>query len=110
VQILKALKEKGYPVYALSNWNAELYNRTVDDFPFLQWFDGKVISSEVKMKKPDENIYHYLLEKYSIRPETALFIDDNPQNVATAERLGIRSILFTTPEALQQQLTTLQIL
>jgi 2-haloacid dehalogenase len=52
VDILKELKEKGYKVYALSNWNAELFNDTLDDFPFLQWFDDKVISGEVKLKKP----------------------------------------------------------
>jgi len=110
VQILKALKEKGYKVYALSNWNAELFNYTIDDYPFLTWFDGKVISGQVKMKKPDEDIYHHLLQQYQIKPSHALFIDDNRHNVETAMRLGINSILFTTPEALRQELETLQIL
>jgi 2-haloacid dehalogenase len=110
VQILKALKEKGYKVYALSNWNDELFTRTLDDFPFLNWFDGKVISGEVKMKKPEEDIYHLLLQRYQINPERALFIDDNKHNVETARRLGINSILFTTPEALQTDLETRQIL
>jgi 2-haloacid dehalogenase len=110
VQILKELKDKGYKVYALSNWNRELYDQTVDDFPFLNWFDGKIISSEEKMKKPDENIYHLLFKRYNIAPQRAVFIDDNPDNIATGERLGLRSILFTTPEALRKELETLQIL
>lgn len=110
VHILKALKEKGYKVYALSNWNAELFNYTIDDYPFLNWFDGKVISGKVKMKKPDEDIYHHLLQQYQIKPSQALFIDDNRHNVETARRLGINSILFTTPEALRKELETLQIL
>lgn len=110
VQILKEVKQKGCKVYALSNWNAELYQRTANDFPFLDWFDGKIISSKEKMKKPDENIYHRLFERFSIRPETAVFIDDNAANIATAERLGLSAILFTTPEDLRQQLVTRKIL
>jgi 2-haloacid dehalogenase len=110
VQILKELKAKGYPVYALSNWNRELYDQTVNDFPFLNWFDGKIISSEEGMKKPDENIYQLLFKRYDINPQTAVFIDDNGANIATAERLGLRGILFTSPENLRRDLQTLQIL
>jgi 2-haloacid dehalogenase len=110
VQVLKELKEKGYPVYALSNWNRELYDQTVDDFPFLDWFDGRIISSDEGMKKPDEAIFQLLFERFGIHPATAIFIDDNKANTETAERLGLRSILFTSPEALRHQLQTLQIL
>jgi 2-haloacid dehalogenase len=110
VQILKELKEKGYPVYALSNWNRELYGQTVEDFPFLNWFDGKIISSEERMKKPDEEIYQLLFERYHINPQTAIFIDDNKANIETAKRLGVHSIFFTTPEALRHELETFQIL
>jgi 2-haloacid dehalogenase len=110
VQILKELKEKDYLVYALSNWNRELYEQTVDDFPFLDWFDGKIISSDDGMKKPDEAIFQLLFERFNIDPKTAIFIDDNKANIETAERLGLRSILFTSPEALRHQLQTLQIL
>lgn len=110
VQILRELKEKGYKLYALSNWNEELYHRTVNDFPFLHWFDGKIISGAVKMKKPDADIFQLLFQQFAIEPARAVFIDDNRQNVETAERLGLRSILFTTPEALRKDLEDLQIL
>lgn len=110
VEILKEVKEKGYRVYALSNYNAELYQRTVNDFPFLDWFDGKIISSEAKMKKPDENIYRLLFSRFAIDPETAIFIDDLAANIAAANRLGLKGILFTTPEALRQELQTRNII
>ena len=110
VEILKEVKEKGYKVYALSNWNAELYRRTANNFPFLEWFDGKIISSEEKMKKPDENIYQLLFERFSVSPSRAVFIDDNTANIATAERIGLDSILFTTPEALRKSLQTRKII
>ncbi len=110
VEILKEVKEKGYKVYALSNYNAELYQRTVHDFPFLDWFDGKIISSEAKMKKPDENIYRLLFERFAIDPERAIFIDDLAANIAAASRLGLQGILFTTPEALRKELQTRNII
>jgi 2-haloacid dehalogenase len=109
VQVLKELKEKGYPVYALSNWNRELYDQTVADYPFLNWFDGKIISSEEKMAKPNAAIFHLLFKRYGIDPKTAVFIDDNKANIETAKRLGLRSILFTSPEKLRNELQTLQI-
>lgn len=110
VQILKELKEKGYPLYALSNWNAELFSATLEDFPFLSWFDGKIISGEVMMKKPDENIFHLLFQTFGVQPEKAVFIDDNKDNIQTAHKLGLHTILFTTPEALRQRLETLNLL
>lgn len=110
VALLKTLKEKGYRVFALSNWNKELYDRTAVDYPFLEWFDGKIISSEEGMKKPDDNIFHLLFDRFHITPQQAIFIDDNPDNIAAAERLGLPGILFTTPEALQQELINRQIL
>ncbi|RYF80559.1 MAG: HAD family phosphatase [Chitinophagaceae bacterium] len=110
VKILKELKERGHKLYALSNWNAELFNRTIDDYPFLQWFDGKVISGEVKLKKPDEPIFHLLLEKFHLQAQHTLFIDDSKQNIETAERLGFQCIHFTNPESLRQKLNDLQLL
>ena len=110
VQILKELKEKGYRLYAISNWNAELYQQTIDDYPFLQWFDGKLISGEEKLIKPGEKIFQLLLQRFQINPSQALFIDDNKENITTAKKLGISSIQFTNAEALRKELTTQGIL
>ncbi len=110
VQLLKELKENSYRLYALSNWNRELYEQTVADFPFLDWFHGKIISSDEGMKKPDENIYQLLFSRYSINPQTAIFIDDNKANIETGKRLGLHGILFTSPEALRNEFINLQIL
>jgi 2-haloacid dehalogenase len=110
VEILKELKEKGYKVYALTNWNLELFNQTLRDFPFLEWFDGRVVSGEVKMKKPGEEIYKVLLDRYEIDPHSALYIDDKKDNLAPAQRLGITAIHFEDPNQLRQTLTDLKIL
>jgi 2-haloacid dehalogenase len=110
VVILQELKAKGYKLYALTNWNAELFNQTLEDFPFLQLFDGKVVSGAVKQTKPGEDIYQLLLKKYNIRPEQSLFIDDKKENIQTAEKLGIKGIQFKDPEQLKNDLQALGIL
>ena len=110
VQILQELKMKGYQLYALTNWNAELFNQSLDDFPFLQWFDGKIVSGAVKKTKPGADIYLHLLDKYHIIPTQALFIDDKKENIETAEKLGIKGIHFIDPVQLRKELEQLGIL
>jgi 2-haloacid dehalogenase len=110
VVILQELKLKGYKLYALTNWNAELFNLTIDDYPFLQLFDGKVVSGAVKKTKPGEDIYIHLLDRYQINPAQALFIDDKKENIQTAEKLGIKGIQFKDPEQLKNDLQALGIL
>ncbi len=45
--------------------------------------------------KPEEKIYRALLDRYALRPEETVFIDDNPENIAAANRFGIRGVIFT---------------
>jgi 2-haloacid dehalogenase len=94
VELMADLKAAGTPLFALSNWSAETFPITRARFPFLDDFDGLLISGEVRMKKPDLAIFHELLRRFSLRADEIVFIDDNPANVAAAESLGIRSIQF----------------
>ena len=110
VQILKALKEKGYKLYALSNWSAELFKQTEADFAFLNYFDGRVLSGDEGLNKPHTGLYKILLERYKINSAEALFIDDREENVNEARRIGIRSIVFQSPTQLQQELEALKVL
>ena len=107
VDLLKQLKDNGFRLYALSNWNAGLFPQTVNDYPFLQVFDGILLSSEAGTRKPDPRIYRLLLDRYAIDPASAVFIDDREENVRAAERLGIRGIVFQGPGQLKQEIFTL---
>ncbi|RYY98132.1 MAG: HAD family phosphatase [Chitinophagaceae bacterium] len=107
VDILRELHEKGFTQYALSNWSAELFGQTRGDFPFLSWFSGIVLSGAEGMTKPDAGIYRVLLERYSVNPATAVFIDDRAPNVRTALQLGMQGIVFTSPGQLRQDLQRL---
>lgn len=105
VNIFKELKDSGkYKIYALTNWSAETWPVALERFDFLSWFDGVVVSGTEKDRKPFATFYHTLLNRYQVKPEQALFIDDNLRNVKAAEELGIQSVHFTSPEDLRVSL------
>ncbi len=111
VELFRQLKQQGsHRTYALTNWQANLFDIALVRYDFLHWFDGRVVSGEEKTRKPFPEFYHRLLDRYSVQPQQALFIDDNLRNVKAAEDLGITSIHFQNPEQLKEQLRYHQIL
>ncbi|HEY6503192.1 MAG TPA: HAD family phosphatase [Chitinophagaceae bacterium] len=111
VEIFRELKEsKKYKIYALTNWQAGLFDIALVRYNFLHWFDGRVVSGEEKTRKPFPEFYHRLLDRYRVNPAEALFIDDSLRNVKAAEALGITSIHFESPVQLKTKLMQLGIL
>lgn len=104
VQILRELKAKGYRVYALSNWSAEKFPLAQAKFPFLNEFDGLVVSGLEKCAKPQPQIYQILLSRYGLQASNCIFTDDNPDNIKGAQALGFDTVLFTSPEDLRAEL------
>lgn len=111
LELFKKLKESGkYKVYALTNWSAETFPVAIERYEFLSWFDGVVVSGIEKMRKPQPEFYQLLLNRYHVKAEEALFIDDNKRNILAAEQLGIKSIHYQSPEQLAAELKQLDIL
>lgn len=105
VEIFRALRQSDrYKIYALTNWQAGLFDIALVRYDFLHWFDGRVVSGEEKTRKPFPEFYHRLLNRYEVDPAKAVFIDDNLRNVKAAQELGIDSIHFQSPAQLQQEL------
>ena len=94
VRLLPELKKRGYKLFFLSNFHLDPYELIKNDYYFFRYFEGGVISSEVKLSKPDQRIYRLLLEKYSLVADECLFIDDTGENVVGAEKAGMKG-LFT---------------
>jgi 2-haloacid dehalogenase len=110
VDILWKLKQSNhYKLYALTNWSAETFPVALGLYDFLHWFDGRVVSGEEKMRKPNPAFYQILLDRYQLKAEETLFIDDSLRNISAAEKLGIKSILFQSPQQLQVSLRALEI-
>jgi 2-haloacid dehalogenase len=111
VDIFRTLKETtNLKHYALTNWSHELFPTALEMFDFLHWFDGRVVSGEEKMRKPEPAFYQILLDRYRLQPTDVIFIDDNLRNVKAAETMGIRSIRFESPAQLRQDLIDLSLL
>ncbi len=110
VEQFKALKVGGkYKLYALTNWSAETFPIALTKYDFLNWFDGIVVSGAEGIRKPAPQFYQLLLDRYQVKTNEALFIDDNYRNILAARAMGIRSIHFTSPMHLAQELNTLGI-
>ena len=104
---LDSLKAKGYKLYILSNFSRKGFEDCADELDYVKKVDGAVISYKVRMVKPDEGIYRYLLDTYDIDPAEAVFIDDNADNIAAAEKIGIKGILFTDKKSADEELAKL---
>ncbi len=105
VEILRQLKQSGhYKLYALTNWSAETFPTALEMYDFLHWFDGRVVSGEEKMRKPNPLFYQILLDRFKLKAEETLFIDDSARNINAAEQLGINGILFHSPQQLEKDL------
>ncbi|GAA0337385.1 HAD family phosphatase [Actinoallomurus spadix] len=87
---LRRVKSAGVRTCLLSNSWGNTYPREL----FAEMFDAVVISSEVRLRKPDPAIFHHALELIGLSPEECAFIDDIEHNVRAAEELGITGVHY----------------
>jgi 2-haloacid dehalogenase len=110
VAILDELRSTGIRLYALSNWSGETFPLARPRYPFLEWFDGIVISGDERLAKPDARIFEVLLERYGLSPAETLFIDDHAPNVEAATALGFTALRFVGAADLRADLERLGLL
>jgi len=95
-------------LYALTNWSAETFPIALKRFEFLHWFDGRLVSGEEKIRKPFPNFYQMLIDRFSIRPEEAVYVDDNARNLALAATLSFHTVHFKSPEQFKTDLLAIK--
>ena len=103
---IKSLKEQGYRVYLLSNYGRTSFEAARDHgrLSFLPLVDGGVISYEVQSVKPEPDIYTALLERYNLKADECVFLDDRADNIAAAEALGFHGIVVESHEQAAEEL------
>ena len=94
LELIEELKDRGTGVYGLTNWPADTFEEARHRFKTMGSIDKYVVSSSVKLAKPDPAIYRSLLSKYNLRAEECVFIDDRKDNVDAAVGLGMKGIVF----------------
>ena len=103
-ELVKKLKANGQRVFGLSNWSVETFALVRPVYPVLDLMEDMVISGVEKVMKPDHRIFELALDRFGIKAEETVFIDDNPNNVKAANELGIHGILFQSRERLEKEL------
>ncbi len=106
VEVMRELRRANVPVYALSNWARETYAVTRSRFPFLDEFDGILISGDVGIGKPDPAIFRELLQRFGLVAESTVFIDDSRANVAVARSMGFDAIEFESAGQVRRDLVS----
>jgi 2-haloacid dehalogenase len=94
VALLRALRRKGIPVHALSNFGIDTFELAAAHYDFLAEFDRRFISGHLRLIKPDAAIYATVEADLGFPPETLLFADDRPENIAAARARGWQVHLF----------------
>lgn len=101
---IRRLKQGGYRLGLLSNFGDGARRLWREEYPFIDYFEGVVISAEVGLMKPDPRIYYLAAESLAVEPAEALFVDDFSENVTGARAVGMRAIHFTEPEVVLREL------
>lgn len=106
IPMIEELKARGHRVFYLSNYFEFLMHAAPEALRFTRHMDGGIFSCFEKVVKPDGEIFRRLCERYNIRKDNCVFIDDSLKNVKGAESFGIRAILYTTqtPEELYKEI------
>ena len=102
--LISELRVKKYEIYGLTNWSMETFPEARERFGILQLIDRYVVSGAEGLVKPDPRLFQVLLERYHLKAEECIFVDDNPDNVSAAKKLGMQGIVFTNADMLRKQL------
>jgi 2-haloacid dehalogenase len=95
------------PTFAITNFSWEKWISCLGEWPFLEKFDGVIVSGLERLVKPDPRIYRLFCERYGVAPENCVFIDDSEPNIVAARKFGMQGIVFTSPEQLRAELVAL---
>ena len=104
---IQDLKARGYHTYYLSNYGEQVRRDTADSLDFMKEMDGGIMSYEVHQIKPDAEIFHTLLDRYGLKAEESIFLDDTNINVDAARDVGMKGLLVESQEQAIRDLNAL---
>lgn len=108
-ELVAELKGLGLRLYGLTNWQAETFHNAEPAAPAIGLMEDVIVSGREGMAKPDRRIFELVAERFDVDPARAVFIDDKDVNVDAARGVGFHGVVFTTTEALREDLRALGI-
>ncbi len=94
IALQRALRAKGVPVFALTNFGRDTFEHALPRMDFLRDFDRLYVSGRMGVIKPDPRIYEMVEADCGIAPDRLLFTDDRADNITAAARRGWRTHQF----------------
>lgn len=104
---IRDLKSKGLKIYCLSNISDKICHDCAKDMEFLKFTDGNILSYKEKLIKPNSAIFRLLLDRYNLIANDCIFIDDIAENITSAEKLGIKGIVFKNQQQVINEIETI---
>jgi putative hydrolase of the HAD superfamily len=108
VALLHRVKAGGHDLYCLSNMPAASIEHLERVYSFWHLFTGVVVSSRVRLCKPEPEIYACLIDAYRLRAPDTVFIDDTVVNLNAAAGFGLRTIHFQSVQQCEAELRDLE--
>lgn len=110
IRLLHALRDKGVPVFALTNFGIQSFDYAATHYPFLRDFDRHYISGHLQVIKPDPKIYEIVETDSGVAPNALLFTDDRADNIDMANSRGWQTHLFEGPQGWADRLVAVGLL
>lgn len=108
--VLAELEQAGVRLLGLTNFPDEPFDETYDRFGLLHRLEGILVSGRENLAKPDPAIFTRLLERWSVDPTMAVFVDDRADNCRAAEQVGLTGMIFTDAGQLRADLVVAELL
>jgi putative hydrolase of the HAD superfamily len=105
---VEKLRGAGLTTALLSNMQEDMASYARKNFDWLRHFDHQILSCELRLIKPDPEIFRRTIERIGVKPEATLFVDDREANVEAARALGLRAIQFESTEQLRAELREME--
>ena len=110
-ELVEELDAAGVPLFAITNFSGEFWIPfRAREAAIFDRFRDIVVSGDEKLVKPDAAIYRLALDRFGLKPDEAVFVDDREDNIAGAEAVGIPGLLFTDAPTLRRDLVRLGLL
>ncbi|HEY3250940.1 MAG TPA: HAD family phosphatase [Ignavibacteria bacterium] len=92
--VLKLSRDKSHNLFLLSNTSPLHFEHAIKRFDFINSLHSFGLSYELKSLKPEKEIYERAINQFGVNPAECLFIDDLAENCASAEKFGIKTIVY----------------
>lgn len=103
---IKALKDKGYKLFLLTNITEDSYNYINETININSIFNGGIYSYQEHLIKPNPEIYELIIKRFNLNKNETIFFDDKEKNVKAAKETGLKSIVFTSLQDIKDNINS----